>query len=513
MPQRLWRSSRISSALGRATIPAMETTYPARWSVRGDAGYVGKVVLHAGALELSGRSRDGARTHRLSVSFDELAGSPTGVAIERVANVPTMVLARVGGPPVHVASVNGFGTLHEVADTIAREVVRRRVRPNARVLIAGGGVAGLEATVALKKLARGAADTTVLSSTPEFSYRPLAVAEPFEPGAMPTFELAPIVADNGARLHIGQLAAVDPVERRVRTTSGDILEYDLLLVALGARAEEVVRGALTFGPPAIAAMRSLLRDAVEGRVRRIVFAVPGATTWPLPLYELALLTARHLRASGQEVELSVVTAEAEPLGVFGEEASRLVATLLEEQGVALVADTYATAFANGELETVPGGRIEADRVVALPRLRGPGVEGLPRDNQGFIPVDAYGHVVGLPEVFAAGDATAFPVKQGGIAAQQAETAAAAIAARLGAPVTPMPLNPVLRGVLLGDDDAIFLRTVLTGGVGTESTVAVDRLWSAPGKIVGRHLSSYLATAAAPASRASDGPPAAAAALP
>ncbi len=65
--------------------------------------------------------------------------------------------------------------------------------------------------------------------------------------------------------------------------------------------------------------------------------------------------------------------------------------------------------------------------MALPRLRGPRIGGIPQTFDGFVPVDSFGMVSGTQDVYAAGDITTFPVKQGGIAAQQADAAAEAIA--------------------------------------------------------------------------------------
>ena len=113
--------------------------------------------------------------------------------------------------------------------------------------------------------------------------------------------------------------------------------------------------------------------------------------------------------------------------------------LLEVVGIHLHAGAYAEPAGFGALELRPSGqRIEVDRIVALPRLEGRPVDGLPADANGFIPVDEYARVRGLDDVWAAGDATDFPLKQGGIATQQADVAARAIAARAGAPVGSSP---------------------------------------------------------------------------
>jgi sulfide:quinone oxidoreductase len=74
-----------------------------------------------------------------------------------------------------------------------------------------------------------------------------------------------------------------------------------------------------------------------------------------------------------------------------------------------------------------GGRLVAQRTVALPRLRGRAPEAIPANADGFVAVDPHGRVAGVEDVWAAGDGTSFPVKHGGLAAEQADAAAADIA--------------------------------------------------------------------------------------
>jgi sulfide:quinone oxidoreductase len=131
-------------------------------------------------------------------------------------------------------------------------------------------------------------------------------------------------------------------------------------------------------------------------------------------------------------------------------------------------------------------------VVALPRLTPTPIEGIPHDAGGFVPTDPHGRVRGIGDVFAAGDAVAFPIKQGGIAAQQADAAAETIAAAAGAPIEPEPFRPVLRGLLVGGEAPTFLRVELAGGAGDTSAAAAESLWWPPGKIVGRYLAPFLA---------------------
>ena len=96
-------------------------------------------------------------------------------------------------------------------------------------------------------------------------------------------------------------------------------------------------------------------------------------------------------------------------------------------------------------------------MIVLPTLRGPPIDGVPQTRDGFIVVDEHGRVRGIPDVYAAGDITLFPVKQGGIATQQADAAAEAILADAGFLDHPAPFRPVLRGLLLTGSTPRFLR--------------------------------------------------------
>jgi sulfide:quinone oxidoreductase len=185
-----------------------------------------------------------------------------------------------------------------------------------------------------------------------------------------------------------------------------------------------------------------------------------------------------------------VTPEERPLQLFGAAGSRAVAELLELHGIDLRLDTTPVALEERALRVLPDERIVADRVVALPRLEGLRLAGLPHDANGFVPTDLHGRVRGLDNVYAAGDLTNFPVKQGGIATQQADAAAESIAAAAGAPVEPRPFKPVLRGLLLTGMTPRYLRTQAGS---THSQTDTEPLWWPPAKIVGRHLAPFLAS--------------------
>jgi sulfide:quinone oxidoreductase len=359
------------------------------------------------------------------------------------------------------------------------------------VLIAGGGVAALETALALRALAHEEARVELIAPEPRFWYRPLAVAEPFGLGEARSFDLGDLAARMGASFSLGELLSVDTARRLAYTSPGGAMPYATLVVACGTTPAPAVRGALTFrGPSDSARVQELLAELEAGAVRRVAFVVPAGAVWGLPAYELALMTSAWLAGRAIDAEVTLVTPETSPLQLFGREASDAVRALLETSGVTLHTGAYATEARPGELLLVGDGIVVADRVVALPRLEGPRIGGIPQTFEGFVPVDEHGRVIGVDDVYAAGDITAFSVKQGGIAAQQAEAAAESIAAEAGVDLVPRPFRPVLRGLLLTGSEPRFLHTELRGG-GT-SWVSGEMLWWPPAKIVGRYLSPFLA---------------------
>lgn len=370
------------------------------------------------------------------------------------------------------------------------------------VVVAGAGVAALEAALALRALAKDLVDVALIAPEADFTYRPLAVAEPFRSDEVRRFPLEPLVNAAGATLSPDGVAAVEPTEKRIRLAGGDTVEYDAFVLAAGTRAREAVVGALTFrGPEDIPALVALLERATAGHVRRLAFVVPAGVSWPLPLYELALQTGSYLSDRGTRgIELVLVTPEERPLSIFGREASQAVAELLELRGIEVELGTAAIAWHGGVLEAAGDHSVEADAAIALPQLVGPALPGLPHDGGGFVPTDLEGRVVGLTDVYAAGDATQFRPKQGGLATQQADAVAAAIAAEAGADVEPAPYRPVLRGLLLTGFVPRYLRADVHAG---SSIVDTEPLWWPPAKIVGRYLAPFLATQLGVATQLSD----------
>jgi sulfide:quinone oxidoreductase len=367
-------------------------------------------------------------------------------------------------------------------------------RTPARVVIAGGGVAGLETLLALRALAGDRVDITVVAPELKFVNQSMCVEQPFTPQRVRGIRLEDVATEFHARWHRDELRRVDSASRHAITRSGERLPYDRLVLATGARAERDYSDTLTYRDGRDGSTYRLLLERLRaGRIRRVAFVRPAGPSWLLPLYDLALMTAADCAAHGlSDIELSLITPEETPLGAFGKPASDAVRRLLEERGVQLYTSSYAVPAPPSGLQILPGGhRLTIDRVVTEPRLIGRRIPGIPCSQDTFIQTDAHGRVRGLDHVFAAGNATSFPVKQGGLAAQQADAVAEAIAASVGVDIDPQPFHPVLRAVLLTGALPRYLRADISGAEGDDSAISSAPLWWPPERLAGRYLAPYL----------------------
>ncbi len=335
-----------------------------------------------------------------------------------------------------------------------------------RTLIAGGGVAALEAALALRDLAGDRVDITLLSPEAEFAYRPMRVREPFGYSLAKTYQVADIAADIGADRVQDAFKRLEPERSIVHTEQGAELEYDALLLAMGARLRPAFSHGLTIEDWRLdEQLHGLIQDVEGGYVRSLAFVAPSPMPWPLPIYELALMTAARAYSMNIELAITVVTPEDAPLTVFGSKVSEVVAGLLESRGIEAVLSARSEVPEPGLVVIHPGARsVRADRIVALPQLFGPSVPGVPGlGHGGFIR----------------------------IAAQQADTAAEAIAALAGAAVEPKPFHPEIHSVLLGAERPLYLSAHVTGGHGSSSEIGETPTWSPPSKIAAKYLAPYL----------------------
>ena len=143
-----------------------------------------------------------------------------------------------------------------------------------RVVVVGAGVAALEFLLGLAELAPGRAAVDVVAPETYFTYRPLSVAQTFGVGGPYHLELDRVISHVGARHVPTLIASVDTSARVAYTAAGEVVPYDVLVVAPGARTEAALPGALTFhGSSNEHAVRALLADLDARPSRR-------SPSWP-----------------------------------------------------------------------------------------------------------------------------------------------------------------------------------------------------------------------------------------
>ena len=210
------------------------------------------------------------------------------------------------------------------------------------MLIVGGGVAGLEAALALRELGGDRIATTMIAPDPEFVYRPMTVREPFGYAEARRYPLEELARDIGVDLRVDSFKWLERERRVVHTETGDQLSYDALLLALGARLYTRFNHALTVDDARLdELLHGLIQDIEGGYVHSLAFILSGRVGWPLPIYELALMTAARAQDMNIELSITIATPEDAPLAIFGHEASKAVRQLLEDNGIVTITSAPA----------------------------------------------------------------------------------------------------------------------------------------------------------------------------
>ena len=365
-----------------------------------------------------------------------------------------------------------------------------------RVVICGGGIAAIEGLLRLRRLAGDDVQIDLVAPNEELVYRPMAVRQPFAFGAPSHYSLKRIAADADANWVQDTLAWVDRDGQVVHTGEDQELPFDALLIAVGAHQVPPYEHVRTFiDAEADETYQGVLQDIEGGYSKSIAFLLPVGPVYPLPIYELALMTAERAASMNQEIELSVATPEASPLAIFGQTASGALSKLLADAGVTVYSSSLAMVPEAKHLLIQPQGvELHPDRMIAIPRVEGPTIRGIAGGGaHGFIPIDSVCCVPGTnSRIYAAGDAAAYPIKHGGLGAQMADTAATAIARLAGAEVEHAPFWPVIQGKLLTGKDPLYISARLVGASGFESEVYDTPPWPEDEKVVAEELGPYLA---------------------
>ncbi len=352
------------------------------------------------------------------------------------------------------------------------------------VVVCGAGVAGLETVVALRALAGSGLRVELVSPTESFELRAFGVLARLGAERLPSLPLDAIAADLGVTLHRDAVHRVRAGDGDgVQLQSGAELPGDAVVLAVGAFSHPAYDHGACAGRDDMDAVIADLRRRPGGR---LAVVVPPAAGWTLPAYEIAM--AFTAAAPGSRVVL--VTHEAAPLEAFGPPAGELALAELAAAGVEAVCGIAGDVPAHDAVDLGAAGLLEVDHVVHLPVLAGPRLRGVSSDHDGFMIVDGQFRAGGRRHVYAAGDAIAATIKQGGLAAQHGHAVATRIAAGAGADVRVEPFEPVLRGLLRTPRGPRYLRSSQD-----ECLVSEEPLWWPPTKVASRWLAPWLAARA------------------
>ena len=356
-----------------------------------------------------------------------------------------------------------------------------------RVVIAGGGIAGVECALTIA-LGRRDTDVTLIHQWPSLRILPNLVYVPF--GVSAHRLDIPIVENleaHGIRCISGTVEQID-ADARIVLVDGAAISYDKLVLAPGTEPVRVAARTLRSLDDALL-LRGDLEKIERARHGDVTVLQLPENTWPAPGYELAALLGTWRRAySLNDVSIRLVTSAQTPLGMFGIDAADVITGRLDELGVTVISGVPA-----GRVEELTDSGLTID-MIDLAARRIPG--GPPTNLDGFYATGADGSIA--PDMYAVGDAADLPFKAAFATSWQARRVLLAIGGdlrNLGANIDGVPVTECEYQMDLGNGSMVVRMPAREHLVGTwtellagEDTEIHDR---PPDKLRGTLIRHYL----------------------
>ncbi len=383
-----------------------------------------------------------------------------------------------------------------------------------RIVVAGGGFAGLETAFLLHHRLHGDVDITLVSDKDRFLFRPNTIYIPF---GLDAAELEIPLNHPTQRQHIkfvqDRVVGVDVPGHRLELEHGSVA-YDKLVIATGAgmRPEEVPGlaeyGGTIWTPQDMLRLRQTVERVVErgraGRATTVLFLVPPNNKCSGPLYEIVFMLETHLRRHDARSEIKIVWASAEHayIQAFGPKIHEVVSKDFGERGIEGHLEHVVQEVTAAQVRFANGAVIDYDELISFPPyIAAVTYEGLPSDDRGFLRTHPETRAVeGTRDIYAPGDAGDFPVKQAFLAFLQADATAEAIAAEVhGNETARGQFDPVSMCVMEQFDKATFAQVPLrvTGiadrpvevrpNAGDDYKVGSGPVWRLGKKLLGLYL--------------------------
>jgi sulfide:quinone oxidoreductase len=314
-----------------------------------------------------------------------------------------------------------------------------------KALVLGGGIAGLEAAIQLRK---AGLEVQLVSNRPYLFLYPTSIWVPT--GEVPfgsvCLDLPDLARRHGFAFVEGNVEAVSG-SRRSATVNGRELSADHLVLALGAdkaKPKGIEHAHFLGGDPGgTARLRDALADLVARGGGRIAIGFGGNPKDPSavrggPAFELMFNVDALLRRKGlrDRFELTFFAPMPSPGERMGKKAAGAIQGMLGRLGIAMRFGKKLAGFEPGAVLFEDGSRLDADLVTFLAAGEGHvalKASDLPKNEAGFVVTDEGCAVPGFPGVWAVGDSAAllgpdWRAKQGHVAEVMARVAAANIAA-------------------------------------------------------------------------------------
>ena len=322
-----------------------------------------------------------------------------------------------------------------------------------KILVLGGGFAGLESAIAGRK---AGFDVTLVSERDYLYIYPISIwiptrEIPFDDVCLP---LANTAAIHGFSFINAAVAAIDTAAAAVRLDDGRVLTYDDLIIALGAGKMAPPGSEHTLSICGDPKMSLALRDRVDSLLARgrgrIAVGFGGNPKDPSavrggPAFEFVFNLHNLLKKKGvrDAFDLSFFAPMPKPGIRLGEKAFAMICDWLDRLGIERRFGKKIKRFEHDAVIFEDGSRLESDLTMFIGAGRGLGLfaeSGLPVTEAGFLRIDDQCRVAGHDNVFAVGDSAALEgpewrAKQGHLAELMAQVAVDNIAS-IAAGATP-----------------------------------------------------------------------------
>lgn len=359
----------------------------------------------------------------------------------------------------------------------------------ARVLILGGGFAGVVAAERLARLLSDEHQITLVSRSRNFVFYPALVRLAFGKCNKDDvlFDLRHSMLSRRINFVEAEVAHVDPFERKVRIAHGEIegtLPYDYMIFALGRRlATERITGFYEHAHHLLNVDKAIKfgKAVAEFQEGLVVFGeCPGARL-PVPVYESAFALAAQLDAKGrrERARITVVTSQTLEAQLGDAGAAAALRKSLDDHQIELVTNFPITSLTQSSARANDRA-IGFDLLMLVPPFRGSSAASYMAvtDDEGYVEVNLNMRVVGHDGIYAAGDCVAFVgPKMGHMAVRQGEVAAANLAAEIEGREPETVYAHEMRFVIdeIGGGNGLYLHKDVWGN--EPATVRQGRFWS------------------------------------